>query len=114
MLKLAPLLLIGAAAAAGKDPADTPELPPAPLSLRVEVTDAMSPWKLVVTNTGNSPVRFTADGRLLRLEVEPPEEPDESPKAKRKPKKPKTVECKLPLGLRPGGIAEERNVVLAP
>jgi len=67
---------------------------------------------MVVTNNGDVPVRFAADGRLLAFEVPKPEDPD-APAAKKKAKAPPIV-CKLPPALRPTGVVEDRAVLLGP
>jgi hypothetical protein len=68
---------------------------------------------MVVTNQGDVPVRFAADGRLLSFEVPKPEDPGASP-AKKKPKAPPPIVCKLPPELRPSGVVDDRAVVLEP
>jgi hypothetical protein len=77
------------------------------VSVRVETANADGPWKLVVTNRSAASLRFAADGRLLRLEVRTEEE-------QKKKKKGGPTTCRLPAGLRPSGVAEDRSVVLAP
>jgi hypothetical protein len=108
------LLLLGGLPNAG---ADTPSpLPPPRLALQLEAPDPAGPWKMVVTNEGEVPLRFAADGRLLSLEIEPPEIgglEDPYGKAAAK-KKPATVVCRLPAELRPSAVAEDRAVVLGP
>jgi len=107
------LLLLGALPKAGGDPAP---LPPPRIALRLEAPDVAGPWKMVVTNDGEVPLRVAADGRLLSLEIEPPEEgslDDPYGKAAKK-KPPPPVVCKLPLELRPSGVVEERAIVLGP
>jgi len=108
------LLLLGALPKAG---ADVPALPPAHLTLRLDAPDLAGPWKMVVTNEGDVPLRFAADGRLLSFEIEPPEvggleDPYGKTAAKKKP--PPPVVCKLPAELRPSMVAEDRAVVLGP
>jgi hypothetical protein len=108
------LLLLSALPKDGDDPA----LLPAPrLTLRLDAPDSAGPWKMVVTNDGDVPLRFAADGRLLSLEIEPPEdagvdEPYAKPGVKKKA--PAPVVCKLPPELRPAGVVEDRAVVLGP
>jgi len=69
---------------------------------------------MVVTNQGDVPVRFAADGRLLSLEIQPKQDAEaEAPTKKRKPA-PKATVCKLPPELRPSGVVDERAVVLGP
>jgi hypothetical protein len=91
-------------------------MPPASISLRMQAPDTAGPWKLVVTNQGDVPLRFAADGRLLSLDVEPPVEMDgDAPYGKAAPKKkPVTVTCKLPSELRPSAVVEDRAIVLSP
>jgi hypothetical protein len=106
-----PLGTIGtllAAVALGRPSAAEPasDLPPPDVSLRVEAANLDGPWKLVVTNRSAASLRFAADGRLLRLEVRTEEEP--------KKKKGGPTTCRLPAGLRPSGVAEDRSVVLPP
>jgi hypothetical protein len=105
------LLLAGAAAGRASD--DAPALPPAQVSLRVDAPDPVGPWKMVVTNQGDVPVRFAADGRLLTFEMPKPEDPYE-PAAKKKRKTPPPVVCRLPPELRPAGVIEDRAIVLPP
>ena len=98
----------------GSEPAP---LPPARIALRLEAPDVGGPWKMVVSNEGDVPLRFAADGRLLRLEVEPPEDDGaDQPygKAGAKKKAPPPVVCRLPADLRPAGVVESRAVVLGP
>lgn len=107
------LLLLSGFPKAGDDPA----LPAAHLTLRLDAPDSAGPWKMVVTNDGETPLRFAADGRLLSFEIEPPEEAGvEEPYAKSgvKKKAPAAVVCKLPPELRPAGVVEDRAVVLGP
>lgn len=68
---------------------------------------------MVVTNNGEVPVRFAADGRLLRFEMPKPDDPYESP-AKKKAKVTAPVVCKLPPDLRPASVVENRAVLLGP
>jgi hypothetical protein len=94
-----------------------PALPAARLILRLDAPDNAGPWKMVVTNDGDTPLRFAADGRLLSFEIEPPEdagteEPYGKPGVKKKA--PAPVVCKLPSELRPSGVVDERAVVLGP
>jgi hypothetical protein len=72
---------------------------------------------MVVTNDGETPLRFAADGRLLSFEIEPPEDagtdqPYGKPGVKKKT--PAPVVCKLPSELRPAGVVDDRAVVLGP
>ena len=108
------LLLLGAVPKAG---ADVPALPPPRITLRLEAPDLAGPWKMVVTNEGDVPLRFAADGRLLSFEIEPPEaggleDPYSKTAAKKKP--PPPVVCRLPTELRPSVVVEDRAVVLGP
>jgi hypothetical protein len=114
LVNLVPVLFLPAALAGGK-PADQPAPPPAAVTLRIEAPDVSSPWKMIVANEGNTPVRLAADGRLLHLEVLAPEtdETPDPPKGK-KPKPRKPLVCKLPLGLRPGTVVEDRVLLLSP
>jgi hypothetical protein len=87
------------------------------VALRIDAPDLAGPWKLVVTNQGDVPVRFAADGRLLTLELPKPEGPYAS--VKRNPKAPPSkpappIICKLPAELRPSGVVEDRAVLLGP
>ena len=107
------LLLLSALPKAGDDP----PLPAPRLTLRLDAPDSAGPWKMVVTNDGEVPLRFAADGRLLSFEIEPPEDAGaDEPYAKPgiKKKRPALVVCKLPPELRPAGVVEDRAVVLGP
>jgi hypothetical protein len=106
------LLLFVLAGASSQKSDDAPQLPPARVVLRVDATDPASPWKMVVTNQGDVPVRFAADGRLLTLEMPKPEDPNKPAPKKAKP--PPPIVCKLPAELRPAGVVDDRAVVLAP
>ena len=92
---------------------DGPQLPPPQVVLRIDAPDPAGPWRMVVTNNGEVPVRFAADGRLLRFEMPKADDPYESP-AKKKAKATAPVVCKLPSDLRPAGVVENRAVVLGP
>lgn len=106
------LFLLGGLPKPGNDP---PPLQAPRVTLRLDAPDAGGPWKMVVTNHGDVPVRLAADGRLLSLEVEPPEDADDDPYAGKKKKgRPATVICKLPAELRPSAVVESRAVVLEP
>jgi hypothetical protein len=108
------LLLLSGLPKAGDDP---PALPAPRLTLRLDAPDSAGPWKMVVTNDGDVPLRFAADGRLLSFEIEPPEDGGvDEPYAKSgaKKKAPAPVVCKLPPELRPAGVVEDRAVVLGP
>ncbi|MET0596053.1 MAG: hypothetical protein ABW133_25355 [Polyangiaceae bacterium] len=106
------LLLLGAAPKEG----DAPPPPAANLTLRMDAPDVAGPWKMVVTNQGDVPLRFAADGRLLSLEIEAPVEESDAPYGKpgAKKKAPPPVTCKLPAELRPAAVVEDRAIVLAP
>jgi hypothetical protein len=96
---------------------ETPPLPAPRLTLRLDAPDSAGPWKMVVTNDGEVPLRFAADGRLLTFEIEPPEDagtdqPYGKPGVKKKT--PAPVICKLPTELRPAGVIENRAIVLGP
>jgi hypothetical protein len=105
------MLFAGAALPKGGD--DSPPLPPANVVLRVDAPDLAGPWKMVVTNRSDVPVRFAADGRLLSLEIAP-EDVDPEPTTKKKKRAPKAITCKLPPELRPAGVVDDRAVILAP
>jgi len=96
---------------------EAPPLPPPQLSLRIEAPDVAGPWKLVVTNDGEVPLRVAADGRLLSLEIEPPDDgaaDDPYGKSTVKKKPPPPVVCRLPPELRPSGVTDERAIRLGP
>jgi hypothetical protein len=106
------LLLLGALPKSGDEPAP---LPAPRLALRLQAPDVAGPWKMVVTNDGESPLRFAADGRLLSLEIEPPEDGGlEAPYGKPGKKKPPKVVCRLPPELRPIAVFDDRAIVLGP
>jgi hypothetical protein len=99
--------------------ADAAPSPPAPrVSLRIDAPDLAGPWKMVVTNDGDVPLRFDADGRLLTFEIEaPPDEDSVEPYGKArtlKKKTPPSAICRLPTELRPAMVAEDRAVVVPP
>jgi len=102
MLRLLPLL-----AASVASPSANGALPPASMTLEVMATTEGGPWKLVATNTGDEPLRFAADARLLSLEVTPPASATSK-------KAPKRLSCVLPSALRPESIAHDRAVILRP
>lgn len=107
MLRLVPIL-----AASLSAPASGPVPPgPAPMTLEVVAVSENGPWKLVATNTGEEPLRFAADARLLSLEVTPPAPASSTT---RRAKAPKRVTCSLPSALRPEGVAHDRGVLLLP
>jgi hypothetical protein len=110
------ILATSSAAAAPARAPETPDLPPAKLSLRIDAPAAGGPWKMVVTNTGGEMLRLAADGRLLRFEVRPPPnaEPDPAPKKGKRAKKDAAVECRAPASLRPNSVDEDRVVALPP
>ena len=101
MLRLLPLL------AASVSSPTAAAIPPASMTLDVVATSEGGPWKLIVTNTGEEPLRFAADARLLRLEITPPAETGAK-------KPPKPILCELPSPLRPDDVAHDRAVVLRP
>jgi len=79
-----------AALAAPPKPAKAPPPPPAPppsIALTIEAASTHS-WRMRVENTGDVPVRLTADARLLSFEITPPNA-----------KKP--THCALPADMRP-------------
>lgn len=77
-------------------------LPAPPLALSVTPGTGGGPWKLKIENTGDVPVRITADARLLALEVMPPAGfVDPTTKKGTKPKPVGTVRCVLPDDARP-------------
>jgi hypothetical protein len=104
------LAIVGAGSTGAAD--DAPP-PPAQVVLRIDAPDPVGPWKMVVTNQGDVPVRFAADGRLLTLEIPKAEDPY-APSTKKKAKAPPPVVCRLPAELRPTGVVEDRAVVLEP
>jgi hypothetical protein len=111
------MLFAGGVSSAGKKPPPAPKLPPPSVELRVEPRPQHA-WVMMVTNTGDVPIKIVADARLLRFEIEPPreEDPEEAtppPKGKKaaKKKKPdKPLECALPASMR----SDARTLVLAP
>ncbi len=100
------------AGAAPKPSDEPPPLPPPLITLQVDAPDPIGPWKMVVMNKGEIPVRLAADGRLLTLELPPRADTDADRRKKRRAPPAPTV-CKLPPPLRPSGVAEDRAVVLA-
>lgn len=87
-------------------------LPAPPLALSVTPGTGGGPWKLKVENTGDVPVRITADARLLVLEVTPPADfVDPTTKKGTKPKPVGTVRCILPDDARPSSD-EGRELVV--
>src|SRR5260221_10259076 len=91
----------------------SPALPPPRIELRIDAPDLAGPWKMVVTNRGDVPVRFAADGRLLALEIQPKAD-DEAETTSKKRKAPRPTICRLPPELRPSGVVDDRAVVLGP
>ena len=92
-------------------------LPPPRVALRIDAPDVAGPWKLVVTNDGEVPLRVAADGRLLSLEIQPPDDgatDDPYGKSTVKKKPPPPVVCRLPPDLRPSGVTDERAIILRP
>ncbi len=105
------LLLIALGGAGPKPSDEPPPLPPPLVTLQVDAPDPVGPWKMVVTNKGEIPVRLAADGRLLTLELPPRADADtDRPTKRRKP--PGPLVCKLPLPLKPSSVTEDRAVVL--
>lgn len=87
-------------------------LPAPPLALSVTPGTGGGPWKLKIENTGDVPVRITADARLLALEVMPPAGfVDPTTKKGTKPKPVGTVRCILPDDARPSSD-EGRELVV--
>jgi hypothetical protein len=92
--KLLPFLaLLVPSSAAGSAP------PPAVL-FTVSATSAHALWKMKVENTGDVPVRLTADARLLALDVTAPGSKT-------------TVHCSLPAEMRPTNDVD-RALILPP
>ena len=106
------LAIFGAASA--RPGGEVPQLPPPNVVLRIDAPDPAGPWKMVVTNNGDVPVRFAADGRLLSFEMPKPEDPYEGSGKKKVTKTSPPVVCKLPPDLRPSGVIESRAVLLGP
>lgn len=100
VLAAAAAVLALAPAAHGAPPTKAPE-PPAPPPNVTLTLDAPSPtgtWRFRVENAGDVPVRLTADGRILSLEITPPNA-----------KKP--VVCALPADMRPTDDVERALVL---
>ncbi|MBX3186783.1 MAG: hypothetical protein KF819_07195 [Labilithrix sp.] len=97
-LSLVSISLLAPSASADEATASAP-----PLTLTVTPGTGGGPWKLRVENTGELPVRLTADERLLVLEVTPPASPVAAPAKKIPGAKPvdPTVRCTLPQDARP-------------
>ena len=120
-MHLRTVVLVLAAAVANAAP-EPPPLPPAHVTLQIDVPgEDDGPWKMIVTNEGDVPVRLAADGRLLSFEILPPEgstapaETNAGAKGnERKAKPAEPVVCKLPPQLRPVGVVDDRAVILAP
>jgi hypothetical protein len=91
---------------------EPPPLPPPLITLQVDAPDPVGPWKMVVTNKGEIPVRLAADGRLLTLELPPRADADADRRKKRKTP-PAPIVCRLPPPLKPSSVAEDRAVVLS-
>jgi len=113
-VRLLTSILLLASAALTKGEGDSPALPPPRIELRVDAPDLAGPWKMVVTNQGDVPVRFAADGRLLALEIQPKQDEAETPTTKKRKAAPRSTICKLPPELRPSGVIDDRAVVLGP
>jgi hypothetical protein len=107
-------ILLLASAALSKGEGNAPALPPARVELRIDVPDLAGPWKMVVTNQGDVPVRFAADGRLLALEIQPKADAEGEAPTKKRKAAPRSTICKLPPELRPSGVVDDRAVVLGP
>jgi hypothetical protein len=101
-------------AAPSRPGSEVPQLPQPNVILRIDAPDPAGPWRMVVTNNGDVPVRFAADGRLLSFEMPKPEDPYEGSTKKKKANQPAPVVCKLPPDLRPTGVVENRAVLLGP
>lgn len=96
LLAFAPFVF---AAPAKKEP-PPPPLPAPDVQLRVEPR-AGKPWKVEITNNGTTPLRITADIRLLRMTIDPPASATPQPTKKvPKPKAPPSVDCVLPSVMR--------------
>jgi hypothetical protein len=107
-------LLLGSVAVAGRSEAQAPATkpsvkaePPASLpspSVALKITPGVggAQWRVRIENTGEGPVRLTADPRLLILELTPasttPSDPTTAKKAGRPPPAPR---CILPDDVRP-------------
>lgn len=74
------------------------ELPSPQLTLKVSPA-ASGSWRLSIENTGDGPIRLSADPRLLILELSPPEAPRADDKKRRPPPAPPV--CILPADTRP-------------
>ena len=96
-------LLVAASLALLTADAHADPLAPASVTLAVTPGSAGGPWKLVVKNEGELPVRIAADARLLVLDLVP-----QNPT----PKLP-SVRCVLPADARPSGDEGRELVVPA-
>jgi len=95
MLAIAPAVF-----GAKKEPPAPPPLPAPDVQLRVEPRVG-KPWKIEVVNNGTTPLRITADIRLVRITIDPPASVTPPPTKKvPKPKAPPSVECVLPSVMR--------------
>ena len=105
LLALAPAVL-----GAKKDPPAPPPLPAPDVQLKVEPR-AGKPWKVEVVNNGTTPLRITADIRLVRITIDPPASATPLPTKKiPKPKAPPSVDCVLPSVMRNA----DRTLVIPP
>lgn len=96
---IAALAFAPAVFGAKKEPAPPP-LPAPEVQLRVEPRTG-KPWKVEVVNNGSTPLRITADIRLVRLQIDPPASATPPPTKKgQKPKPPPSVDCVLPSVMR--------------
>jgi hypothetical protein len=117
LVRTAVLALAATVANAATEP---PSPSPAAVTLRVDApADDDAPWKMIVSNEGDVPVRLAADARLLTMEIQPPAgaAADAQPGVKageRKAKAPEPVVCKLPASLRPVGVVDDRAIILGP
>jgi len=94
------LLAVAPALAAKKEPPAPPPLPAPDVQLKVEPRVG-KPWKIEVVNNGTTPLRITADIRLVRLTIDPPASATPQPTKKvPKPKPPPSVDCVLPSVMR--------------
>jgi hypothetical protein len=66
----------------------TPPAPPPSIAFTIDAPSARQAWRMKIENTGDIPVRLTADARLVELEITPPN-------AK------KAIHCALPVDMRP-------------
>jgi hypothetical protein len=114
MIPPALTVLLAASTLAAAPRAEPPVLPPVSMALRIDAPAATALWKIVVTNTGEQMLRLAADGRLLRLELQPPPDATAPAKKSKTRKKNVSVECRAPAPLRPTSVDEDRAVLLPP